>query len=120
MKRRFAFMANSPNPTGSEWPFHDAGILETIIDCGPSVPYIVNMQTGNQAHPERGTKMITIHITNEDETGQIVTTKLPEEYKTRAKAMAAAKKAAGRGAFFFERGVDFGYRGPNGTAWVCE
>ena len=36
----------------------------------------------------------------------------------RARVMAAAKKAAGRGARFFRAGVDCGYRGAVGTAWL--
>ena len=36
----------------------------------------------------------------------------------RARVMAAAKKAAGKGAVFFRAGTDCGYRGAVGTAWL--
>lgn len=58
------------------------------------------------------TKRVTL-VTNE------MATVMVGEFATTKKALAAAKRAAGRGATFVRRGVDSGYRGPLGMAWVA-
>lgn len=52
-----------------------------------------------------------------DSSGKI-TTKTLGDFRDKKKAMAQAKKGAGRGAKFVAKGEDFGYYGPNGFVWV--
>ena len=77
-------------------------------------------ETGPKARSkwrDKMTKTYTITLANEID-ARVACTKVATVGGN--KAFAVAKKAAGRGAEFIRRGVDVGYRGPNGTAWMVE
>jgi len=61
-----------------------------------------------------------IEVRSTREINGLITESVEGKYNTRREAMAAAKKAAGRGAKFFTKGIDFGYAAGGVTYWVCE
>lgn len=63
---------------------------------------------------------MNVQLATSTETGSIQFARLPGEYATKAQAMKAAKKAAGRGARYTGDNLSIRYSGPNGTAYVCE
>jgi hypothetical protein len=64
-----------------------------------------------------GTKTYSVQLVKG---GDIVETEFVGDFGGLDAAMAAAKKAAGRGAEYVTKGVDRGYAGPSGIAYVTE
>lgn len=67
---------------------------------------------------KNSSKSYSVELVVDGEPPYAIATKTVGSFPTVNKAFAAAKKAAGRGAEFITRGVDRGYAGPNGTAWI--
>jgi hypothetical protein len=73
-------------------------------------------------HPNRSAaaKQITLQIATEDTQGRVTFSSVGSAYASRAKAMSAAKKLAGRGASYCGDGLSIRYAGPHGTVYLVE
>jgi hypothetical protein len=63
-------------------------------------------------------KQVQVHLAQSNE-GPVSTVEIGR-FETKTAAFKAAKLAAGRGSKFFSKGVDVGYAGANGLAYVRE
>jgi hypothetical protein len=64
-------------------------------------------------------KKLEVRLVSRD-ANDMVTERRVGKYASRGGALKASERAAGRGAEFLRKGVDFGYVGENGWAMVSE
>ena len=70
-------------------------------------------------HPNRSRKEITLQIATEI-AGKVHFAPVGEVYASREKAMNAAKRLAGKGAYYCGDAASIRYAGAAGTVYLCE